>query len=121
MGGSWPIHSRTEALKGIVEDSEQDTDPEKSKALTEAAAVAVEVMGRQRFFQLRDDWSWWIIFWISTLIGFNIILTALVGFGVLNFQNYQWFITAVTVETFLQIVGMGYVAVKYLFSDGDPK
>lgn len=54
---------------------------------------------------------------ISGLIVFHALLTVLVGAKWLNFDNLQWFITAVTVENFLQVVGMGYVAVKFLFSD----
>ncbi|WP_306025713.1 hypothetical protein [Oceaniradius stylonematis] len=58
-----------------------------------------------------------MIGWITALIAFNVILTLLVGLGCLDFTNYQWFVTAVTIETFLQIVALGAIAVKYLFSD----
>jgi hypothetical protein len=77
----------------------------------------VEVDGRRRFFGLRHTWSWWIIVWITSLILFNIVLTCLVGAATLDFSKYQWFIMSVTVETFLQIVGMGLVAVRFLFSE----
>lgn len=56
--------------------------------------------------------------WITALIAFNSLLAILVGTGCLDFTQMQWFITAVTVETFLQVVGLGYVAAKYLFSNG---
>lgn len=78
----------------------------------------IENKGLEEFFTLRRKWSKWIIIWITALIAFSIVLTVAVGFGLLNFLSYQWFITSVTVETFLQIVGMGYIAVKFLFSSG---
>jgi len=81
---------------------------------------AVELLGRKRFFALRDVWSRWIVGWISASIAMNIVLTILVGLDVLHYEKYQWFINAVTVESFIQVVGLGYVAVRYLFSPGLP-
>lgn len=98
-------------------DTLTETSVRKQAGLAAATAEAVELDGRQRFFNLRDRWSKWIIGWITALIGFNVALTLLVGLGKLNFQEYQWFITVVTVETFLQVVGLGYVAVRFLFSN----
>jgi hypothetical protein len=97
----------------------QDKDAEKEHALRKGELERVELDGRRRFYRLRTKWSWAIIGWISCLIAFNIVLTILVGVKVLDFSEYQWFITAVTVETFLQVIGMGVVAVKFLFSKGD--
>lgn len=88
----------------------------KREGVHAAEDKGVELDGRRRYFELRHTWSAWIITWISVLILFNATLTALVGLGLLDFEKYQWFITAVTIETFLQIVGMGYIAVRFLFS-----
>lgn len=98
-------------------DTKTETSPRKEAGLAVATSEGVELDGRRRFLDLRDKWSNWIIGWISALIAFNILLTILVGSGYLDFENYQWFITAVTIETFLQIVALGAIAVKYLFSD----
>jgi hypothetical protein len=97
--------------------SESEESRRKEAGVSKGEKEKVELDGRKSFFQLRKSWSRWIIFWISILIIFNITLTGLVGFKFLSFQNYRWFITTVTIETFLQTVGMGYVAVRYLFSD----
>lgn len=101
--------------------TETETSARKSAGVAIGEAERVELDGRKSFFDLRKNWSCWIIAWISILILFNIALTGLVGYGVLDFANYQWFITAITVETFLQIVGMGYIAVRFLFSNGTSK
>ncbi len=101
----------------------EDRLDKKDEALFDGGAEATELewrikaKGLREFFDLRKKWSSWIIFWISCLIIFNSGLAVFVGMGVLDFSEYEWFITAVTVETFLQVVGMGYVAVKFLFSD----
>lgn len=53
--------------------------------------------------------------WISCFLLFHIGLTVAVGVGRLDFQQYQWLIPLITVENFLQIVGMGYVVVRFLY------
>lgn len=94
-----------------------DLTLERQEKKAEKTRESIENDGREKFYALRNKWSSWIIFWISALICFNAALTVLVGLGALDFQNYEWFITVVTVETFLQIVGMGYIAVRFLFQD----
>lgn len=102
--------------KSGKDDHTKNTDRGKSRAISSGQREAVEVAGRREFFLLRSRWSLFIILWISCLTTFNCLLTMFVGFGAFNFKDYKWFVTSVTVETFLQIVGMGYVAVKFLFS-----
>ena len=85
--------------------------------ILQAKEKQVLVEGLRQRFSLRKTWSRWIIGWITALIAFHAALTLGVGFDLLNFDEMQWFITAVTVETFLQVVGLGYVAAKFLFSD----
>lgn len=53
--------------------------------------------------------------WISSFIVFHIGLTIGVGMKGLDFLEYQWLIPLITVENFLQIVGMGYVVVRFLY------
>lgn len=110
--------TREEVLQAIGTGEREEEDPVKVLALADARLALVEVQGRTQFYDLRSRWSNYIAVWITFLIVFNVALTVLVGIGCLNFQDYQWFISAITVETFLQIVGMGYVAVKFLFSSG---
>lgn len=106
------------ALAAVKSGTTEDDDLAKHVALIEAKLKAVEVDGKRDFFKLREKWSSVIITWISLLILFNVVLAVAIGSGSLDFSEYEWFITAVTVETFLQVVGLGYVAAKYLFSDG---
>lgn len=104
----------------IKAGTEVDTFYKKDVGMALASSELVELSGRTRFFKLRDTWSRWIIGWITVLIAFNILITLAVGLGCLDFEKYQWFITLVTVETFLQVIALGAIAVKYLFSDVKP-
>ena len=97
--------------------STRPRDPHKDLAEAEAELARTNVRGRQDFFELRKRWSTAIMCWISVLVCFNIALSVALGLGHLDFAGYDWFVTAVTVETFLQVVGLGFVAVRYLFSD----
>lgn len=95
----------------------QPTDDELDMKILEAREKKVRIQGLSQRFELRNKWSRWIIIWISALILFHSVLAVLVGCDVLDYAGMQWFITAVTVETFLQVIGLGYVAAKFLFSD----
>lgn len=110
------IPTRTQA-QGAITDNVSETDEGKDLDLLAAEKVRVEVDGRKQFFKLQKGWSHAIMGWITTLIVFNAALTVLVGAGLLSFAGVPWFVTAVTVETFLQVVGLGYVAARYLFSN----
>lgn len=115
------IMSRQRALQGVRTNTTREVDPQFNADLAEASEKAVEIAGRKAFFALRTRWSTAIIWWISILIASNVGLTVAVGAGWLKFDNLQWFVTAITVETFLQTVGLGYVAANFLFSDGTGK
>ena len=109
--------SKQEALEAFIAESRESEDEGKSTEVISAERLSVEVSGRRRYFDLRDTWSRWIIWWITLLIIFNVVITTLVGLAWLDYSQYEWFITAVIVQTFLQIVGLGAVAVAYLFKD----
>ena len=110
------VPTRTDAQNAIVE-SVSETDEGKDSDVIDAEKARVELDGRKQFFKLQKGWSTAIISWISVLIAFNALLTVLVGLGYLKFDSAPWFVTAVTVETFLQVVGLGYVAARFLFSN----
>jgi len=100
----------------------QQDDEKTGQGISETRIIENE--GRKSYFALRRRWSTWIIGWITSLVIFNIILTVGCVIWVLcsaqaaaHFVVLRWFIIAVTVETFLQIVAMGHIAVKFLFSE----
>jgi hypothetical protein len=80
-----------------------------------ARREVVELDGRRRFFDLRHSWSNWIIGWITTFIVFHIALTFGIGTRHLDFTTHKWMVPLIVVENFLQIVGMGYIVVRFLY------
>lgn len=104
-----------EDIAGAIRD---DSVTELGSEILDAESRAVEVGGRSRYFDLRDTWSRWIIGWITFLIVFNAGVTVAVGFEWLDYTRYGWFITAVLLQTLVQIVALGAVAVAYLFRSG---
>jgi len=68
-----------------------------------------------RNYKLRNSWSLYLVIFISIMIAFQVLVTALIGFGVLNFLNYQYFLYVVIGENFAQIIAMGFIVVKFLF------
>ena len=43
------------------------------------------------------------------------LLVVLIGLNLLNFRDYKEFLYAVIGENFLQVIGMGYVVIYFLF------
>lgn len=86
-----------------------------AEARAERERVALD--GERQFFTLRGDWSRTVSCWISVLIAFQIGLTFVIGVKALDFKGYDWFLPLVVTQNFLQIVGMGYLVVKFLYPD----
>lgn len=110
-------------LKDLDLDKNIDLDLDKNIKGAEDKSSSLmretDLKGKEAFYFHRNKWSWFIIGWISGLIIFNGSLTIMIGIGWLDFKHYKWFIITVTAETFLQIVGLGYVAAHFLFSNID--
>ena len=98
--------------------SQDRTDLELGSQVLVAARERVELDGKRAFFKLRKHWSAALMVWISSFIVFHVSITIAVGLGTLDFLEYQWLIPLITVENFLQIVGMGYVVVRFLYPNG---
>lgn len=115
------IISRNDANQAVIDETSDDKaiDKERKFVDKELEASGIHNGGVREFYSHRKLWSRFILGWISALIAFNILLTSFVGwrFWGFNFDNMQWFVTSVTAETFIQIVGLGYVAARYLFSN----
>jgi hypothetical protein len=75
----------------------------------------VEVDNQTLLVTLRGRWSKWLIGWITALISFQIILTGLVGVKWFDFTGHQYFLPLVIGQNVVQVVGMGYVIVKFLY------
>ena len=75
----------------------------------------MELLGREQFLSLRGNWSLSLIVWISGLLLYQVALAVVVGLGWLDFTKYQWFLPLVVAQNFGQIVGMGYIIIRFLY------
>ena len=106
---------RQEIMAAVINAGEADSNV--SQQYTNSTKEHVELDGRKRFFDLRDKWSGWIVTWISAFILFHIAVTFGIGFKWLDFQTHVWLLPGIIIENFLQVVGMGYVVIKFLYPE----
>jgi hypothetical protein len=106
---------RSEAEAAVTIGSDRDDDAAKNRAMREGEAHRVEVNGRRQYFKLQGAWSTAIICWISGLLLFNCALVSAVGLALVSFDNTPWLVTAFITEVFLQVIGLGYIAARFLF------
>lgn len=78
-----------------------------------------ERVGRQKYYKLRDKWSWFIFGFVCFMLVFQILLTVMIGAGVWGFEKNKTFLHIVIGENFAQIIGMGIIVAKFLFPNKD--
>lgn len=110
-----PKVSVDDVLSGLSSTPSAEPPPGLKESRSQADKEKVELEGRSQFFDLRGRWSIWIILWISAQLLFQAVLTACLGLGWLDFKEYPYFLPIVTIQTFLQIVGMGLIVVNFLY------
>jgi hypothetical protein len=115
-----PSVTRAQAIAGQT-GNESETDDGKDEEIATADAQKVEIDGRQQYFRLQDRWSESIIDWITGLLIFNCLLVLFVGFDLISYDKQPWLITAFVTEIFLQVIGLGYIAARFLFPGGGNK
>ncbi len=82
--------------------------------------LAAERAAFDSYHDLRKKWANVLRNLLYSMVGFEACLTFSVGFGWLHFPS-QVFLNLIVGQTFLQIVGMCYIVVKFLFpNDKNP-
>lgn len=99
--------------ESIDEDRQETAD----QAIKERETIR---LGHEKYYELRDKWSWFIFSYICFMLIFQLFLTAAIGFGWADFSEYRTFLHIVMAENFAQIIGMGYIVAKYLFPNKSP-
>lgn len=74
-----------------------------------------ERIGREKYYLLRDTWSRNLKHLLQVSVYFQVLLAVFVGLNVLVYEKYNSFLMLVAGENFLQIAGMAYIVVKFLF------
>lgn len=85
------------------------------ETIKKASLEEVELDGKKKFYKLRTKWSWAIIAWISVILIFNVMLSRNTGMGYWNFEKYPYLLHEILGMNLAQIIGMGFVVVKFLF------
>lgn len=75
----------------------------------------IHLDGISAFYMQRKYWSYFIMGAIAVIIVFDITLTAFVGCNILNYEKYSWFLEMVIGKTTLEIFGLAFLVVKFLF------
>ncbi len=86
-----------------------------SDIFLKAQKEQIEFVGREKFFNLRDRSSDWLISCMTFLIVTHIVMAFFIGWQWLDFQHYPWLMPILILENFLEITGMGYIVVKFLY------
>lgn len=111
-----------EDLRGVAQQSLSSPDgsiDDNRQRLTDQRLKERETerQGVEKYYELRDKWSRYIRDYVWAMIAFQFIVTAAVGSGWVDFIDYQILITLVVGQNFGQIIGMGIIVAKFLFSD----
>jgi len=89
-----------------------DADEEKKK---------IDNQGLKDFYFLRKFWSWVVAIFVGISLIFQICLIILTGLKILKFEGYNNLLALITGENFIQILGLGYIIVNFLYPKIDNK
>lgn len=104
------LREKKETLKTeTIDENRQETS---EQTIKERETIRI---GREKYFGLRDKWSWFIFSYICFMLLFQLFLTVAIGYNWVDFSQYKTFLHVVMAENFAQIIGMGYIVAKYLF------
>lgn len=81
----------------------------------EAERYQIDTRGLEQYYKLQNGWSWVAGTLLFTMVIAQIAILALVGGGRLNFKEYGVTLNMFMGQSFLQIVGIAYIIVKFLF------
>lgn len=101
-------------------------DPEKKEAarqrLTdeELRSLQIEQDGRKQYFELRKKWSWILCGVLIPTLIFQFTLVVLVGLKKLSFTENKNLVEIVCSGNFLQVIGLVYIVVRFLFPSSQP-
>lgn len=93
----------------------------KSDPYRELNREFVETQALSDYYDLRKRWSNVLIGFVSVMLLFQMYLTIAIGKGWLVFKDYQYLISLIVGENFLQIVSMCIMVVAFLFPKNNEK
>ncbi len=100
----------------IDRTSIEEEIPNYANSIEYSGIEKIELEARRKYYFHRWIWSWSILFWITIILIFDCYLAHKVGVSEWNFDKYPWLIHEIVGVNFLQLIGMGFVIVKFLFN-----
>lgn len=73
--------------------------------------------GLQDHYRHKGRWSYFLMFLMTAMIGFQSYLLAMVGAGYWDFKAYDWLLPALLAQNLAQVVGLAVFVVRSLFSE----
>lgn len=109
-------------IKAAISNTAEDARFADAESRAQQLSLSTErhLQGISDFYRSRRQWSGFLIGCIAVSLLFQMVLTFLVGFKILDFTQYQWFLPIVASENFVQIVGLAIIVLKWLFSGATP-
>lgn len=80
-------------------------------------AAYEHLTGLRDHYGHKRKWSYFLMWTMAGLLGFQSLLLAMVGFGWWKFTDYDWLLPALMVQNLAAIIGLAFVVVKALFKD----
>lgn len=102
-----------EKVKTIVENSTIEKHFHNQNMSSDEEKIHLD--GVRTFYSHRKYWSIFIVVIIGIIILFDTALTVLVGCNILNYEKYNWLLETVIGKTTLEILGLAFLVVKFLF------
>lgn len=102
-----------------IRNSSSKSEFDERRALSEETKI--HLGGKRDFYKLRKEWSGHLKILLWILVSTQILLIFLVGIELFDFSEHKFFINIVMGGYFVELVGLFYVVVNYLFSDGDSR
>lgn len=99
----------------VLTVAQSDDSDRKLQADATQRALETERKGREEYFKLRTQWSWFAFILLMTMILFQIVLIIGLGRNALVLKDHDLLLKMVIVENFLQIVGIALIVVRFLF------
>ena len=80
-----------------------------------AELLNIELDDRRQVLDLRSKWSECVRGWVEVSVLFGMMITIMLGFGIISYKDYPTFPGIVIVQILVQIIGLSLVIVKSLY------
>ena len=110
--------SPAEILSEIATQKDLQTPHDVPASEHEAKHKMLQNQMLQQYLELQSSWSNKIAWLLIGSTAIMWLMIFLVGWNWLNFRDYPYLPHTIVGSFFIQVVGLGFVVARFLFSDG---